>query len=1010
MNEYKKSTNYDSDYTSSSFKLKKRNKKKIEKSSNFLICIKRWINILINKYKIFISKLSLKTQILIFSILFSLALYFSLFFGNYFCYEIIFKFDFYNTIKNQYLNHLINSIENAHLDIDISEIKSQFEDMDNIYFFDIYYKELISMGLLEESSVEIFPKISEKTEKDYLSLDKLNMEFQINNQYTIPQKDSEKFIDNRKEDNLSDLGKIYYYMFPLLAYEAFTKNTYINETYLIAYEIDEDKNILGEEFYFTFPKLKTELSKTNNFMPTNSIISPKISKNQTNFGKKTNDSYFTENWFLKQDYEFRMNSNENYDSKISFFNLNFNYFGKLNRTNIITLQNYLKSNNKHFIVNIIYFINKKDLSDGNFQNSIFLLFNNSMNIVNKEKYSDSKTYLVSKFNIVELSLANKLSEYFFYGMQDKDNNFYNYGVSFDALDLENLGEPLKYYQSNDNFNIDLRYFSTLYLYASLFKNIEYEETDNEFKDINEIVFEKNESLVKNICEEINFSSYISYLLKENVDCWDDQTLLYLSSKSSKEDVSLSEYISKPYCICMPLFCLDNYEESKNQNNFKYREQITLPNECQNHYKAYLNHIDEAFKDHSPDYEPENKVNYWLNNIEIGKNINSILEDEYYIFKKIKFNCFNETIFMLVTCVDNSDLKSLYSLFITNINLFKAYYLLFILIGMFVALFISNIFLYLNIKRISDIIFSYNKIQEQFISQIISNSSNNNKKISNSIDNNNSSTNKLRKIDNNYENSLLKDKNKNIEENIINYINSNGNPILEGLFEIYYKYYNISKLELIKKKNNLNHSNEEKNNFEENELFKILRILSYYIPKFTLEVSMDYNFFINSKLNSCFMKLSKDIKGYNSQLIMLTQSLIFELLSTENIEDCGLITNFYFRYLTNINLRNKNENNSIKNSLFKYSNDKTNFDAELLMENKNNDNILIEENSTSSYFIVHRKDNKEIEEFENNFENDDFLKKEKLISYFNSFIINVYYKYLKKILTLKPFELKVKNNK
>jgi hypothetical protein len=44
----------------------------------------------------------------------------------------------------------------------------------------------------------------------------------------------------------------------------------------------------------------------------------------------------------------------------------------------------------------------------------------------------------------------------------------------------------------------------------LFKNIEYEETDNEFKDINEIVFEKNESLVKNICEEINFSSYISY--------------------------------------------------------------------------------------------------------------------------------------------------------------------------------------------------------------------------------------------------------------------------------------------------------------------------------------------------------------------------------------------------------------------------------------------------------------------------------------------------------------------
>ena len=119
---------------------------------------------------------------------------------------------------------------------------------------------------------------------------------------------------------------------------------------------------------------------------------------------------------------------------------------------------------------------------------------------------------------------------------------------------------------------------------------------------------------------------------------------------------------------MPLFCLKNYGKEIKENNIQYTEQIILPDTCQNHYRAYLNHIDEEYKDHIPDYDPENKINYKLNDIDIITNINNVLEDEYCIFKQIKINNFNTVSFMIATLVDNIDLKRLVSLFITYINL------------------------------------------------------------------------------------------------------------------------------------------------------------------------------------------------------------------------------------------------------------------------------------------------------------------------------------------------------
>ena len=48
-----------------------------------------------------------------------------------------------------------------------------------------------------------------------------------------------------------------------------------------------------------------------------------------------------------------------------------------------------------------------------------------------------------------------------------------------------------------------------------------------------------------------------YLIGQDIDCWDDQNLLYYSETNVEKDMSLVEYISKPYCICLPLYCIKN---------------------------------------------------------------------------------------------------------------------------------------------------------------------------------------------------------------------------------------------------------------------------------------------------------------------------------------------------------------------------------------------------------------------------------------------------------------------
>jgi len=981
-------------------KKEKRKDKKVQCCS----FMKKSINNLSKSYKNCCSKFSLFYQFIIFLIPFSFLLYIIIYIGNYFGFEKILKFDFFNTLKNEYIKYLITDIEDVHFQITLYEMKMQFYDLENIIFFQIYFREMIAMGLLSEENNKIFPNISNNSEIIYKSLDEFQDKNQMNNIYTLLKNESLNYIDNR-EDNLSELGKLYYYFLPIMTYEAFLKKTYINQTFFIMYEFDnKTKNVIGDEFYFAFPRLKSEIFATSNFIPTNALISPKISKNGTKNDEEfyLNNGYYKENWFTYQDYSFREKANEVNYSKLSFSNFNYNYYGKLNQSNIVTNQDLIKINGKFYIFNLIYYIKKKVFKDEFLELSIFMLFNNNDNAHQKEKYSNNDTFLISKLNVMDLTLDSKLNEYFHFGLRNKNYNFYKYGVSFDMFDLEYMGEPFKYYQTNENLNIDLRYFSSLYLYSSLYKNVKFNQSRSEYKDLTQTNFAKNEEEYKKICGEFDFPSYITNLIEEDIDCWDDQNLLYYSETTVEEDMSLVEYVSKPYCICLPLYCIKNNNKDIELNKIEFADYISLPNKCKSNYKRYLNGIEELYKSHDQEYRSNLTINYGLNNLNsLEKNIRNIFEDEYYVFIYSSSKKLFGITFFLPLIVNNANLESIYSIFITNIDIIKAYFLIIILFGFFVVFLVADIIFFINIKKVINIILDYQKLYFNFISEKVDE---NTKKTGNNNNNNKISNESL-------ENFGLPTRKKTFDDSIHEIYNKkslllNENPLITEIFKMFCKYYKINSFELSKIINNNlkdeNKMNENRQIFDcENELFYLLRIISLYIPKFKLNVSMDYNFYINSKLNKNYLKSIAKNQMNNKQLIMLTQSVIYELLSTENAYEYGLITNLNFNYITNIDL-NSRKDNCIRYSLFNF--------AEKELNNEDKYYLIDEDNNNKKDIkIIWKEKNKMLEEFENSFENDDYLKKDRLIYYFDSFIVNVYYKYLKKIISISDFQTHQEDN-
>ena len=148
-------------------------------------------------------------------------------------------------------------------------------------------------------------------------------------------------------------------------------------------------------------------------------------------------------------------------------------------------------------------------------------------------------------------------------------------------------------------------------------------------------------------------------------------------------------------------------------------------------------------------------------------------------------------------------------------------------------------------------------------------------------------------------------------------NDNENVLLDDLFTIFCKHYKLSRNDIekfySKQKHETKYQMKLKMMTEKNELFKLLTIFSIYAPIFRLNLTLDYKMYKYSKIIKKYDQYVSQVVNIDKDQSRLTKNILYELLSTENISDYGLISNLNFKYISNIKAEIKE--NSIQNAMF-----------------------------------------------------------------------------------------------
>ena len=293
----------------------------------------------------------------------SIFFFFLIFYLHLKYYDQLFLFNYYKGAKIEFLDKYITDIEDLSSELETFIIKESYFDLENVLFFDIYFRELTSLGLLDNSSGIIFPEIHNKSEKMYNELDDFYKSINVNNIYSVPEDQANIYIDKRN-DSLKELAKIYFYMLPTINYGAYFNGVNIYKTYLIAYEFNENYNIENNELYFSFPKSNINFNDNDhNFLIINGYLNPIISKDQFTQSKLINNTFYDQNFFIKLDYDFRISSNlkEKYSSFTTFGHLNKESDNNIFKSLIIASLLNINKNNKHFVIEIIFYLEQKIL-------------------------------------------------------------------------------------------------------------------------------------------------------------------------------------------------------------------------------------------------------------------------------------------------------------------------------------------------------------------------------------------------------------------------------------------------------------------------------------------------------------------------------------------------------------------------------------------------------------------------------------------------------------------------
>ena len=931
-------------------KLKNNNVK--NKNNLHIFCCCKLCSSCYKKMKECSSKISILTQFIIYFVPVILIIVAILIFIHLYFFSDIYKFDFYTIIKEEFLRYFITDLDDINFGLNQRRTSLLFEDISNLVFFKIYFDELSTYGLFDTDKEKIFPNVSNIDENIYESLE------QYNTIFSIPKKMSKDLIDSRN-DSLSEVYKLYYYFYPLIATEANSAKTFINQTFLISYPVNENNDISGNVLFFNFPRISEDfIQNNNNFYPYNNLIAPRISDCQE-YEKYKNpndtDEVYTDNWFIYFDCLFRKEPKLSF--YLNFFHLNENNKGNINKTNVVTMQTQIYNNEKQkFILDFVFFLNQKNLAKGASEDSVFLVFNSTNNIF--RKFSDYQTFVINNNDITEIALSTHLNKYFHYGLNSYDDNFFSDGIFYDNIDINQLAEPSNKYTTIDGFDFDIRYFSSYYLYSKLFVRSQFTEEYMETDNIYYYIF-NNSQEIKNVCKQFNFGLYIKSLEKHNFDCFNDKNLLYYSKKNINS--FFAEGLTLPYCICLPLYCIKNLKKDLDINNIEFADEIILPEKCQNNLLHFDNGVNE-------DNEEKNSSKADLSSIQLkfAESLEEYLENQYIKFSFEKKNLNGGLSYVFISVISNDDMKTLLVDFVERFNQNSVKIILIFVFGTFIIFIVFSILIIIYIYSISKVIYEYKEKAYLFLNKLADSSKNKSQK--NSDDKNNYELSPL----------LLEEIN---EKKIIE-----ENELVNDLYKIYCKFYSTSENSNLHNNKSFMKISKLK---ESNELFKLFLKLSLYMPQFKLDINIDHDFYKDSKLiknidNNFSKKLN--MNEYKEQ-ILYTKSIVKELLSTELVEDYGLITNLNFNYMTNINL---GENNYVQKAIFKKVEE---MKKKQFKEGRGNKDLNID-----NIKIVFKNKNIIMKKIEEKFEQDDYLNLNKLDSYFNNTLINSYYNYMKRIIT------------
>ena len=135
-------------------------------SSSTIMNVKDMIVWVYNSVINFFSKCSMLIHFLVILVPISVLFIFLIFFLHIKFYDELFRYNYYKGVKEEFLDGYITEIDDMQSTMEILIIKENYLDFENLLFFEVYYNELISLGLLDEPDYT-FPGIAHDSETLY---------------------------------------------------------------------------------------------------------------------------------------------------------------------------------------------------------------------------------------------------------------------------------------------------------------------------------------------------------------------------------------------------------------------------------------------------------------------------------------------------------------------------------------------------------------------------------------------------------------------------------------------------------------------------------------------------------------------------------------------------------------------------------------------------------------------------------------------------------------------------